>query len=212
MKTLLILLAIIAPSLALADAPKSPTATPLFDGKTLAGWQGDTAKTWRVQDGCIVGGTLTEKVPQNEFLATTKSFRNFDLKLKFKLVGTEGFVNSGVQFRSVRIEKPANEMSGYQADLGDPTWWGCLYDESRRNKVLAKSDMTAVNGVLKRQEWNDYRVRAEGARIQIWLNGVQTVDYTEAEAGIAQNGQIALQIHGGGKAEAWFKDIEVQEL
>jgi hypothetical protein len=212
MKTLLLLLGLMAPSLALADEPKPSKSTSLFDGKTLAGWQGDTTKTWRVEGDCIVGGSLTEKVPQNEFLATTKPFRNFDLKLKFKLQGTEGFVNSGVQFRSVRIEKPANEMSGYQADLGDPTWWGCLYDESRRRKVLAKSDMTAVNGVLKRREWNDYRIRCEGTRIQIWLNGVQTVDYTEADAGIAQDGQIALQIHGGGKALVSFKDIEVQEL
>ena len=209
MKQLLALLALA--TLAVADTPK-PEAVPLFDGKTLAGWQGETAKTWRVQDGCIVGGSLKEKVPRNEFLATAKSYGNFDLTLKFKLTGTEGMVNSGVQFRSVRIEKPANEMSGYQADLGDPSWWGCLYDESRRNKVIAKSDMKAVDAVLKRQEWNDYRVRCEGARIQIWLNGVQTVDYTEAEAGIAQDGLIALQIHGGGPAEAWFKDIKILEL
>ena len=46
---------------------------PLFDGKTLAGWEGDTAKTWRVEDGAIVGGSLETAVPRNEFLCTTKS-------------------------------------------------------------------------------------------------------------------------------------------
>src|SRR5438132_1351296 len=74
----------------------------LFDGKTLDGWEGDTTSTWRVADGCIVGGSLMEQVPRNEFLATKKSYGDFELTLKFKLVGTEGFVNSGVQFRSVR--------------------------------------------------------------------------------------------------------------
>jgi hypothetical protein len=103
-------------------------------------------------------------------------------------------------------------MVGYQADLGDPSWWGCLYDESRRNKVLAQSDMKAVNKVLRRGEWNDYRVRAEGRRIRIWLGGVLTVDYTEPDAKITQEGQLGLQIHGGGPAEVWFKDITIEQL
>ena len=82
----------------------------LFDGKTLDGWSGDTAKTWRIEDACITGGSLDEKVPHNEFLSAKKTYKNFDLTLKFKLTGTEGFVNSGVQFRSIRLENPAHEM------------------------------------------------------------------------------------------------------
>jgi putative membrane-bound dehydrogenase-like protein len=185
---------------------------PLFDGKSFDGWEGDTEKTWRIKDGAIVGGSLTEKVPRNEFLATKKTFKNFDLKLKFKLVGTEGFVNSGVQIRSVRIPNPPNEMRGYQADIGDPKWWGSIYDESRRNKVMAQSDMAKIEPVLKRQDWNDYRIRAVGRRIQIWINGVQAVDYTEADETLEQDGHIAVQVHGGGKAEVWFKDIAIEEL
>ena len=184
----------------------------LFDGKTLDGWEGDTAKTWRIEDGCIAGGSLDEKVPRNEFLAAKKTYRNFDLTLKFKLTGTEGFVNSGVQFRSIRIAQPPNEMLGYQADIGDPSWWGCLYDESRRKKVLAQSDMAEVNKVLHRNDWNDYRIRCEGKRIQIWLNGVQTIDYTEQEKDIAEDGLIDVQIHGGAKAVVFFKDIAIEEL
>ncbi len=200
--------------LALLSLVTAATAAPvsLFDGKFLAGWSGDTTKTWRIEDGCITGGSLTEKVPRNEFLSAQKTYRNFDLRLKFKLTGTEGFVNSGVQFRSVRMENPAHEMFGYQADIGDPTWWGCLYDESRRKKVLAKSDMNAVNKVLRRNDWNDYRIRAEGNHIQIWLNDVKTVDYTEEEKDIAQEGLVALQIHGGAKAVVFFKDITIEEL
>ena len=206
-------LQILALTVALFSIASTHAASvPLFDGKSLDGWNGDTAKTWRVEDGCITGGSLAERVPHNEFLAAKKTYKNFDLTLKFKLTGTEGFVNSGVQFRSIRIEKPANEMSGYQADLGDPTYWGSLYDESRRRKTLAPSDMAAVNKVLRRNDWNDYRIRCEGKRIQIWLNGVQTVDYTEAEKDIAEDGLIALQIHGGAKAVVFFKDIAIEEL
>jgi hypothetical protein len=205
MKSLILLLALT--SLASAEP------VPIFDGKTFDGWEGDTAKTWRIVDGEFVGGSLDEKVPRNEFLATKKKYRNFDLTVKFKLTGTEGFVNSGVQFRSVRIPKPENEMSGYQADIGEPEWWGCLYDESRRNKVIAKSDMAKVSPVLKKNDWNEYRIRCEGPRIQLWLNGVQTVDYTETDPEIAKlDGNIAIQIHGGAKAEVHFKDIKIEEL
>ena len=134
------------------------------------------------------------------------------LRLKFKLVGTEGFINGGVQIRSERTKEPPNEMSGYQVDMGDPGWWGCIYDESRRNKVVAKSDMNELNKVLKRQDWNEYMIRAEGKRIRAWINGVQTVDYTEPEDSIPQFGRIGLQVHGGGKTEAWYKDIAIEEL
>ena len=39
----------------------------LFDGKTLAGWEGDE-KTWKVEDGTITGGSLTDVVPRNDIL------------------------------------------------------------------------------------------------------------------------------------------------
>jgi hypothetical protein len=186
---------------------------PLFDGKSFDGWQGDTAKTWRIVDGAFVGGSLEEKVPHNEFLATTKKFYNFELTLKFKLLGSEGFVNGGVQFRSVHAEKPDFEMVGYQADLGGPNYFGCLYDESRRKKMLVQADADKVNAVLKKDDWNDYRIRCEGPHIQIWLNGVQTVDYTEEDGTIAAvDGYIAVQVHGNGKTEAWYKDIAIEEL
>ena len=191
---------------------QQPAFTALFDGKTFAGWDGDTNKTWRVQDGALVGGSLAANVPRNEFLATTRSFTNFVLRLKFKLTGTEGFINAGVQIRSERTAKPTNEMAGYQVDLGDPEWWGSIYDESRRNKVVAKSDFAAINKVLKRQDWNDYLIRAEGKRVRAWINDVAAVDYTEPEDAIPQFGRIGLQVHGGGKAEVWYKDIQVEVL
>lgn len=188
------------------------SAAELFDGRTLAGWEGDL-KWWRVQDGALTGGSLTEKVPRNFFLATTRSFQNFDLTLKLKLTGVPntGMINSGVQIRSLRV--PNNtEMSGYQVDAGDG-WWGKMYDESRRNKVIAEAaNLAAVNAAVKKEDWNEFRIRTEGARIRSWINGVPALDFTEAEPNIAQDGRIAIQIHSGGMALVQVKDVRVEEL
>jgi hypothetical protein len=210
-KALFGLMMILVLGLGSAEEP-SAKAIPLFDGKTFEGWDGDTKKTWRVEDGTLVGGSLSEKQPRNEFLATKKEYGDFVLTLKFKLLGDskKTFVNSGVQIRSQRI-KDSHEMIGYQADLGDG-FWGSIYDESRRNKVLAEADQRAMHKALKTGQWNEYTVRAKSRRIRTWLNGVQGVDYTEPDEKIPQVGRIGLQIHGGGPAEVWFKDIAIEEL
>ena len=204
----------------LADEPtQSPTpacavddrSQPLFDGKSFAGWQGDTGTVWRIEDGALVAGSLGKKQQNNNFLATTREFTNFELRLKWKLEGTEGFVNGGVQFRSKRIPNDF-EVIGYQADLG-AGFDGALYDESRRKKVLMKPTPEVLAKATKPLgEWNDYRIRAEGKHIQLWLNGVQTVDYTETEPGIEETGMIAVQIHGNATSVVRYKDIVIEEL
>ncbi|GAA4402537.1 DUF1080 domain-containing protein [Nibrella viscosa] len=183
----------------------------LFDGKTFRGWEGDTVNTWRIDDGALVAGSLTKVQPRNDFLTTKARYGNFILRLKFKLLGTEGFINGGVQFRSRRLTDPAHEMIGYQADLGDK-YWASLYDESRRNKTLIQPDSALVTRILKRNDWNDYEIRAENRRIRLYLNGRQTVDYTEPDETIPQTGLIGLQIHGGGKVQIYYKDITIEEL
>lgn len=183
----------------------------LTDGKTFKGWVGDTNKTWRIQDGAFVGGSLTNRVPRNEFLRTERSFTNFILKLQFKLEGTDGFVNGGVQIRSQPATRPPNEMIGYQCDIGDG-WWGALYDETRRNKVLIKPKPEDVKKALRPGEWNEYRIHANGPRIQTSINGIVMIDYTEPDAAIPQFGLIGLQVHGGGAALVSYKDITVQVL
>ncbi|MDB6130488.1 MAG: hypothetical protein JWM04_1595 [Verrucomicrobiales bacterium] len=208
--SLLLLLGIIITS-GCAQTSRNSRSISLFDGKTFNGWEGETQTIWKIREGAIVGGSLAAKTPHNEFIKTTRPYTNFVLELKFKLVGTEGFVNGGVQFRSIKSTKPAYEMIGYQADMGEG-WWGCLYDESRRDKVLQRPDPVAVDKVLHRQEWNDYRVRCEGNRIQIWLNGLMTVDYLEPDPTIAGSGLLGLQVHGGGQTEAWYKDIRITPL
>lgn len=189
----------------------NPNPAPLFDGKTFNGWQGDTKNTWRIENGTITGGTLDKVVPHNDFLCTAKTYANFILKLKIKLTGSEGFINSGVQFRSKRLQDPAHEMTGYQADWGKG-YWASLYDESRRNKTLAMPDSIQILKWIKTNDWNDYEIKAEKNRIRLYINGHQTVDYTEADATIPQSGLIGLQIHGGGKALVAFKDIYITEL
>ena len=182
---------------------------PLFDGRTLAGWEGNM-RNWRVEDGAIVAGALDRKQPYNEFLATTEDFGNFDLRLQYKIEGANGFVNGGVQFWSQRV--PDNfEVSGYQADLGADTD-GNLYDESRRDKNLATAPDEARKRALKLGAWNDYRIRAEGTHIQIWLNSVKTVDYSENDGGIPHYGKVALQIHGGAYTKVSYRLLTVVDL
>jgi hypothetical protein len=180
---------------------------PLFDGKTLDGWSGNL-KSFRVEDASIVGGSLKEPIPRNEFLTHKDEFADFEMRLKFKAIGKG--VNGGIQIRSRRIPNH-HEMIGYQADIGD-NYWGSLYDESRRKKVLAKPEPADVAKILKRDDWNDYVIRCEGKRIQLWLNGVRTCDYTEPDASLEQTGLIGLQIHGGGPSEVWYKDLRIKVL
>jgi Domain of Unknown Function (DUF1080) len=191
-----------------AQAPTNAKAAPIFDGKTFAGWEGDL-KIFRIEEGAIVGGTLKEKIARNEFLCTTRPYSDFELRLKVKLLGGDG-ANAGIQFRTARIPNH-HEVSGYQADMGTG-WWGALYDESRRKKVLLGPDQAKMKEVVKAGEWNDYVVRAEGDHITLSFNGVQTVDYKEMDPAIERSGLICVQIHGGPPSEAWYKDITITDL
>jgi hypothetical protein len=142
----------------------------------------------------------------NEFLATRQSYRDFILSLRFRLEGGSG--NSGVQFRSVRV--PGTEMSGYQADIGE-NYWGCLYDESRRNRVLARASGQAALH-FKKDGWNHYVLCAMGDRLTLFVNGVPSVIYREETTSIARDGLIAVQIHAGGPMEVEFKDVRIRNL
>lgn len=183
----------------------------LFDGKTLDGWEGNT-EIFRVEKGAIVGGSLKERIPHNEFLCSKQQYGDFELRLKAKLVG-EGN-NAGIQFRS-RRKPDHHEVIGYQCDMGRAfgrNIWGALYDESRRRKMLAEGEQEKIKATFKDGVWNDFVIRCQGPRVQIWLNGVQTVDFMEKDDKIARRGIIGLQIHGGAPAEASYKDIRIRAL
>lgn len=195
-----------------APSPESasPPAASLFDGASFRGWEGATATWFRIESGAIIGGSLKEAIPRNEFLCTTRPYTNFHLRVECRLVGNG---NAGIQVRSQRVPNH-HEVSGYQADMSagaDGGYWGCLYDESRRNKMLARPASDVIRSALRPADWNVYEIRCEGPRVQLWLNGVLTVDYTESDAAIPAAGIIGLQIHGGGPSEAWYRNITVSE-
>lgn len=208
MKKYLWLILVAASAFSLVAVARSTTVR-LFDGKTFNGWEGNL-KVFRIEGGAIVGGSLRERVQRNEFLCTTKEYSDFTLRLKFKLLGDPQSANAGIQFRTARIPNH-HEVIGYQADIGQQ-YWGALYDESRRKKVLAGPTPEDVVKLFKPSDWNEYVIRAEGKRIRLELNGRQTVDYTEPDEAIKQSGCICLQIHSGPPSEAWYKDIAIETL
>jgi len=183
---------------------------PLFDGSSFAGWEGNTNSVWRIRDGVIIGGSLDGN-PRNEFLATTRAYTNFHLQFDYRIVGTQGFINGGVQFHSRRIANPPNEMSGYQADIG-AGYSGCLYDESRRNRMLVMADTNLVQRIEKPGDWNRYEITAIGRQVTLALNGQTTALWLESDPAIESSGLIALQIHGDCKAEISFRNLRIEEL
>ena len=162
---------------------------PLFDGHTLDGWHGD-AKVWSVEDGVIIGTTDEKTIKHNTFLSTDRNYKNFVLKLKFKLRNG----NSGVQIRSKRLDDFV--VHGYQADIADARFMGILYDEGGRG-ILADVEPDEVGKHVNQDGWNEYVIKADGNRITQKLNGFTTVDYTESSEEAAQEGVISLQLHVG---------------
>ena len=164
----------------------------------MQGWAGDK-KWWRVEGGAIVGeipegGSLA----QNQFLFWDGELHDFELSLKYKIGGHES-ANSGVQFRCAALE--GGGAAGYQADIDDgAVWVGRIYDEHGRALIVERGAKVLIDraggreenpfrkpeefaGVAKQGEWNDYRIRAVGERMQVWLNGQLTADLTDSQIG-----------------------------
>lgn len=190
----------------------------LFDGNSLEGWE-QKANLFRVvgkkESAAIVAGNLDSDIANNEFLCTTKDFGDFELRLEAKLEGDGQ--NAGIQFRSQR--KPNHyEVIGYQCDAGmmnAKSIWGALYDEERRKKFLVHDEAAcekALKATAEKNGWNQIVIRCVGPRIQIWVNGVQTTDYTETDDGIPRSGKIGLQIHGGKPVVVAYRQVRIKEL
>jgi len=115
---------------------------PIFDGKTMSGWDGDPA-FWRVENGALVGQTLTNKQPkQNTFLIRRGgSPADFELKLDFRLTG----YNSGIQFRSIELPDMKWAMKGYQADMdGEQQYTGQIYEERGRGFLALRGQFAYI--------------------------------------------------------------------
>ena len=207
----------------------------LFNGKDLSGWNGDPA-LWSVKEGAVTGQTTAEHPARgNTFLIWTNgTVGDFELRCAFCLVpgDSRGFANSGVQYRS-RVIDPANwVVGGYQADMeAGPNYTGILYEERfrgimalRGEKVVwDQADKKRVTGSvgdageieksIKKGDWNDYVIIAQGNHLQQFVNGKQTVDVTdECEAKRAMSGILALQLHAGPPMMVSFKDIRLKPL
>jgi hypothetical protein len=207
----------------------------IFNGKDLTGWEGNP-KLWSVQDGVITGQTTADNSTKgNTFLIWTKgTVADFELRCSFKLTpgDSKGFANSGIQYRS-KVANPANwVVHGYQADMeAGPAYTGILYEEGGRGilaqrgekvvigadgkKQVAGSvgDAAEIGASIKKGDWNDYVIIAQGNHLQQFINGKQTMDMVDEEqAKRAMSGILALQLHAGPPMMAQFKNIRLKKL
>ena len=207
----------------------------LFNGKTLDGWDGNM-KLWSVQEGCITGKTSNEgdtKIKHNTFLVWKGGeVADFELRLQYKIIGG----NSGIQYRSQLLQSGdfGPIVGGYQADFeAGKTYSGILYEERGRG-ILAKrgektvvkvneagktkvevtgsvGDSEKIQSRIKNEDWNDYKVIANGNHLQHFINGALTVDVTDEDSAKAgKSGILALQIHAGPAMTVQFRNIWIK--
>ena len=212
----------------LADDQAASDVSALFNGKDLAGWEG-RADLWSVQEGVIVGRTTAEKpLDANTFLIWKEGQpENFELALQFKIEGG----NSGIQYRSKVIDEQKFIVGGYQADIDFTNKFaGILYEEKGRGILATRGEQTTIAADGKKSnkrfaeakalgagihpgQWNDYRVVAQGNRLQHFINGALTAEVIDEQSGkSAAKGVIALQLHRGPPMVVRFKNITLREL
>jgi hypothetical protein len=115
----------------------------IFDGKTLNNWVGDTTY-WRVEDSCLVGIVTPETLlKRNSFIIWQGNMPdNFEIRLDY-LISDKG--NSGINYRSEKVEGIPNALRGYQADLnGANTYTGSNYEERKRTTLASQGEKTIL--------------------------------------------------------------------
>lgn len=221
-------------TLALLASFATAEETQLFNGKDLTGWEGDP-KFWSVQDGAITGASSKENpVPHNTFIIWKGGEpSDFTLTLKFKMTPGDAkkYTNSGIQYRSKVIDPAKFIVGGYQADFEyGETYSGILYEEKGRGilaqrgkQVVIKQgdtpakpklevtgsagDSKEIQAAIKKDDWNEYKIVAEGNNVKQYINGKLTVDVTDETAEAPKSGVIAFQMHQGNPMKVQFKDI-----
>lgn len=226
-------------TLALACAPAragdvEPGFRSLFNGRDLAGWEGNPA-IWSVRDGAITGETKADpKLAHNTFLVLAKERpADFELRLSYRILGG----NSGVQYRSQVKEQGACGpiVGGYQADIDSgKNHTGILYEERGRGILVRRGQVAVIRGgapkpaievtgslgapeelqaKIRQQDWNEYVIIARGNRLQHSINGVPMMEATDEQADkAAGEGVIALQVHVGPPMVVQFRDIRIRPL
>jgi hypothetical protein len=155
---------------------------------------------WTMQPDGVLHGS-TPGGPEHHYSYTEADYGDFELHADVKLVG----YNSGV---CIRVAPTSfDNVPGYQVDMGEG-YWGCLWDERGRGMVAKYPDADATK-LVHLNDWNHYYVRAEGHHIQIWLNGVLTVDVVYDKGRLS--GPIGFQLcHGEKSTDASFKNIVIR--
>lgn len=196
----------------------------LFNGKDLSGWRMVGGKAdFKVEDGSIVG--TGENLKGNSFLRTAATFKDFEFSYEFKFDTLKG--NSGVMFRANQRDGKGR-VFGYQCE-GDNNpkrvWTGGIYDEARRgwlhptkskqaDKLAVARAFTAQGKALfKWDDWNSFKIRCQGNRIQIWLNGELRTDFTDTDPEHdTREGFFGLQVHNGASCKVRWRNIQILEL
>ena len=187
----------------LVGAAPAQDSKPLFDGKTLNGWDGDP-RLWSVRDGVITGSTEGHNIEHNEFLITKKEYGNFVLHAEMKLRNH----NSGIQFRSEAL--PDYVVTGYQADAGESNYWGNIYEEKGTRGTMVDGWKAGGKDVVNLKDWNTYDIRCEGDHITITLNGKVTADIHDSARLRVERAVDRDRGHEfGQRHECWFGAADV---
>ena len=202
---------------------------PIFDGKSMNGWDGDP-DFWRVEDGSLIGQTTVDKQPkQNTFLIWRGgSPANFELKLQYRLTG----FNSGIQYRSIELPDIKWAMKGYQADMdGEQRFTGQIYEERGRGFLALRGQATYIaegkkpglvgslgdnaelKGLIKADGWNDVDIIARGNTLIQILNGrVMSMLIDDDTANRKMEGLIGIQVHKGPPMKMEVRNIRIKNL
>jgi hypothetical protein len=205
---------------------------PIFDGKTLEGWDGDP-RFWRVENGEIVGETTPENVVTlNNFLIWRGgTVRDFELKVDFRM----NAANSGIQYRSTEMPTIGKwVLKGYQADIDfTQGFLGNVHDErgraptgdghvvlSRRGQVTrvaegpkykvigAIGDATLLRGVMNVNGWNQYHIVARGPVLMQFINGqLMAVAIDEDTKHAVAEGLLGFQMHVGPPFKIQYRNV-----
>ncbi len=203
----------------------------LFNGTDLEGWEvkGAPESNFFVEDGILVAETKMGM--PNTFLATTNSYANFELEVDFKV--NKG-MNTGVQIRSGVYEAPtstpylngsleessrdwkAGTVNGYQIEIdpSDRAWSGGFYEEGGRGWLVPLNENEEARKAFRQEDWNHFRIIADGNHFEIWINGVKALETTDDKY---SNGFIALQLHSIKNEDqlglrVLWKNIRIREL
>ena len=182
----------------------------LFNGTDLDGWvQHNGTATYRVEEGTIVG--KTREGSPNSFLCTKKEYGDFELTFEVKV---DNALNSGVQIRShSKPDYKNGRVHGPQVEIeSGPGEAGYIYSEGTGRGWLSQD--RSNQDTFKNGQWNQYRVRAEGPRIQTWVNGEAVANLVDEQS--PRSGFIGLQVHGipkgQGPYEVAWRNIKIREL